>query len=65
MELKRHRIMNRDAENKTYTMVTIIRMKGRKIFVNTNQSTKSVYKGQVHGRAGINLVPTLTNRIKQ
>ena len=56
-------IMNRNAENKVYTMVTIIRMTRRNILLNTDQSIKSVYKGQVDGRASMNSVHTLANRI--
>ena len=40
-------IMKRDAKNKTYTVVTIRRVEGKKMFQSTDQSNKSVYKGNV------------------
>ena len=33
-------IMKKDSESKAYTMVTIIRMKGNKIFLNNEYRTK-------------------------
>ena len=55
--------MKRDAENKVYTIVTIIRMTGKKMFLYTDQSTKWVYKGQVDGGTSINSVPILASSI--
>ena len=37
-------------------------MRGKIIFLNTDQSTKSVYKGHVDGETSKNLFPTLVNR---
>ena len=50
--------MKRYAGNKAYAIVTI-RMIGKRIFLNTHQSAKSMYNGQVDGKACINLVPKI------
>ena len=55
--------MKRDAENEAYKMVIRITMTCKKIFLNTDQSIKSVCKGQLDGGAIINSVLTLANRI--
>ena len=57
--------MNRDARNKAYAMVNTIRMTGKKIFLSTDPSNKSLSYGHVDGRASINSVPILVNRLNQ
>ena len=54
--------MKRDTENQANTVVPVLRMMGEKIFHNTGESTKSVYKGQVNLGVTINVVSTLVNR---